>query len=66
MLEELKPWQSKLEIYTQTYGETKVTLDISNCFREECNIGNFVTDAMIDTVSMRIYQEKIHPKHNGF
>ncbi|XP_012530610.1 apyrase isoform X2 [Monomorium pharaonis] len=50
VLEALKPWKKEVdEIAFKQIGSTRVLLD-SNCRYKECNLGNFITDAMVDAV----------------
>ncbi|XP_049854133.1 apyrase-like [Schistocerca gregaria] len=55
ILEALAPWQAGLEeLETRKVGETKVFLDTSSnaCKRGECNMGNFITGAMLDEMAV--------------
>ncbi|RZF38198.1 hypothetical protein LSTR_LSTR005559 [Laodelphax striatellus] len=50
MDEKLKPWKITVDQKgNQKLGETKVDLSTREgvCYKEECNMGNFVTDAMV-------------------
>lgn len=51
IVEALKPWKEEVdEMSSRKIGKTRVLLD-KNCYYEECNIGNLLTDAMVDAVS---------------
>ncbi|XP_020284117.1 apyrase isoform X1 [Pseudomyrmex gracilis] len=48
IVEALKPWKEEVdEMSSRKIGKTRVLLD-KNCYYEECNIGNLLTDAMVD------------------
>jgi len=51
VLAQLKPWTDEANIIgQQTIGSTAVLLDNSNCYDQECNLGNFLTDGMVHEV----------------
>ncbi|XP_039277321.1 apyrase [Nilaparvata lugens] len=55
MDKKLKPWKVAVDLKgNQKLGMTKVDLNVREgvCYREECNMGNFVTDAMVHSVSI--------------
>lgn len=55
VLTELDKWRPEIEsIKTKIVGSTKVFLngDSKFCRREECNLGNLITDAMIKYVGI--------------
>lgn len=50
IVEALKPWKEEVDkMSLRKIGNTRVLLD-KNCYYEECNIGNLLTDAMVDAV----------------
>jgi len=50
VLEALKPWKKEVdELALKQIGSTRVLLD-SHCRYQECNMGNLITDAMVDAV----------------
>lgn len=54
ILEALQPYEEKVySRVNKVLGNTSVHLDDDNmkCLKEECNIGNLVTDAYVDYVS---------------
>lgn len=52
IVRELEPWKKAVDKKGQMYvGEAKVLIDQSKCKKGECNAGNFVTDAMVKSVS---------------
>lgn len=51
-MKELEPWKKEVDKRgRQVIGEAKEVVDQSKCKEGECTAGNFVTDAMIDSVS---------------
>lgn len=51
MVAQLKPWSDEANIIGQkSIGKTAVYLDSTTCYDQECNIGNFFTDAMVHEV----------------
>ncbi|XP_075237554.1 apyrase-like [Lycorma delicatula] len=47
---ELKPWKKQIDLKgNEIVGQSKVELSTADgvCYRQECNMGNFVTDAMV-------------------
>lgn len=64
MLAALAPWKIPVdEIGNKIVGHTKVDL-IDTCKRQECNIGNMITDAMVEAVSQSyINLQKTPPYH---
>ncbi|EZA61540.1 apyrase isoform X2 [Ooceraea biroi] len=49
IVEALKPWKEEVDaLASKKIGKTKVLLSRSNCRYEECNMGNLITDAMVD------------------
>lgn len=56
ILDELEKWRPAVnEVAKKIVGSTKVHLDGDgkNCRRKECNLGNLISDAMIDYVSQK-------------
>lgn len=54
VLAALVPWQVPLEaLASAVIGFTNVVLN-NDCFLGECNLGNLITDAMVDSVSNAI------------
>ncbi|XP_077260308.1 apyrase isoform X2 [Temnothorax americanus] len=50
ILEALKPWKEEVDgTALKKIGKTRVLLD-RNCRYKECNMGNLITDAMVDAV----------------
>lgn len=50
ILERLQPWKAEVDAEaSRVIGKTKVLLD-RNCRRRECNLGNLITDAMVDAL----------------
>lgn len=48
----MKPWQEAVEAAgSKLLGSTDVHLEAETCRFEECNFGNFLTDAMVFAVS---------------
>ncbi|XP_011253188.1 apyrase isoform X2 [Camponotus floridanus] len=48
ILEALKPWKKEVDaVALEKIGSTRVFLS-HQCYSEECNMGNFVTDAMVN------------------
>jgi 5'-nucleotidase len=55
VLEELNKWKKNVTLLGNTQiGTTKVVLDgdTTHCRVMECNLGNFITDAYVDYVSI--------------
>lgn len=53
IVKELEPWRQAVDKTGRQYvGEARVLIDHSNCKKSECNAGNFVTDVMIESVSI--------------
>lgn len=53
IVRELRPWQKEVDIIgDREVGRTKVLLSRANCRLGECNLGNFITDAFVDYVSI--------------
>lgn len=51
MLKELQPWKEVADKYGDTIiGSTKYDLENDQCHYDECSLGDFVTDAMVDYV----------------
>jgi len=49
-VEALKPWKEEVDaLASRVIGETRVPLE-NKCRYKECNLGNLVTDAMVDAV----------------
>jgi 5'-nucleotidase len=52
IIEALKPWKDEiLKFESKLLGNVSFTLD-SACHTKECGMGNFITDAMVDAVSI--------------
>lgn len=52
ILEALKPWKIEVDAEaSRKIGKTKVLLD-SNC-SNECNMGNLISDAMVNAVRIK-------------
>lgn len=55
IVKELEPWKKAIDKIGRKYvGNTTVLIDQSKCKQVECNAGNLVTDAMVETVSNEI------------
>lgn len=55
ILQELQVWKDIVDTQGNVkIGETLVNLQHSECEYNECNIGNFYTDAILDKVSIKI------------
>lgn len=55
MVAEMVPWKAEVEaLGNKVVGSTLVELDrqIHDCYNSECSLGNFVTDTMVDYVSL--------------
>lgn len=49
---ELDVWKQQIDKFAnRILGTTNVVLSKDECYSAECNLGNFVTDAMVDYVS---------------
>lgn len=58
ILEALKPWKKEVdEQASKKIGKTRVLLD-SNCRYRECNLGNLITDAMVDAVRKILFFDR--------
>ncbi len=54
MVAEMKPWKAEVEAMgSEVVGSSLVELDklTHDCYTGECTLGNFVADAMVDSVS---------------
>jgi 5'-nucleotidase len=50
IVEALKPWKEEVDaLASKVIGKTRVPLE-NKCRYKECNLGNLVTDAMVDAV----------------
>lgn len=50
------PWKEVVDqVGKQVLGETKVLLKQTDCSFGDCNIGNFIAEAMVDAVSLHFY-----------
>lgn len=44
----MKPWKERFDyLSSEVVGETNLDLERGSCFQEECDIGNFLTDAFV-------------------
>jgi len=54
-LEALKPWKKEVDATAlKKIGSTRVLLQ-HNCRYKECNMGNLITDAMVDAVRKTLF-----------
>lgn len=52
VLDAMRPWKEFIDIRgTAVFGKTLVNLSKKYCDAQECNLGNFVCDAMVHAVS---------------
>lgn len=55
MLKALAPWKVRVDEKSGTkIARTRVFLD-NKCRRNECNLGNLITDAMVDAVCHKYF-----------
>ncbi|XP_025156635.1 apyrase isoform X1 [Harpegnathos saltator] len=58
ILEALQPWKEVVDAEaSRKVGSTRVELN-NQCYREECNLGNFIADAMVDAYVEAIDDER--------
>jgi hypothetical protein len=51
----MQPWKDEIDaVGTKVIGQTLVKLDQTTCRYSECLLGNFVADAMVYGVSIRL------------
>lgn len=51
----MQPWKDEIDaVGTKVIGKTLVKLDQTTCRYSECLLGNFVADAMVYGVSIRL------------
>lgn len=52
----MEPWKKEIDaVATRKIGSSRVLLK-RDCRYEECNMGNFITDAMVDAVCMDSFE----------